>query len=90
MFEFWYFPGFGRSTLRNDQDSGFELGHILGDDDELVLGQFGNDEYISPEITGTITVNSEGGFFKPQIRQQTADNQTSTISEASLEVIEIG
>lgn len=62
-------------------------GIFLGDDDELILAQFGNDEYLSPEITGTITTNDEGGFFKPQIRQQTADNQTSEITEAYLEVI---
>ena len=70
-------------------DAGLD-GLFLGADDELTLAQFGNDEYISPEITETIKVNSEGGFFKPQMRQSTADAQTSEVSEAYLEVIEHG
>jgi hypothetical protein len=44
----------------------------------------------SAEVTGTITVNSEPGYFIPQIRQDTADNQDSTIDEGYLEVKESG
>lgn len=65
-------------------------GFFLGADDELTLSQFGNGEYIGPEIIGTITTTAESGFLTPQIRQSVAGNQPSQVSDAYMEVIESG
>ena len=64
-------------------------GTTLGDDDESPMSATGND-ISSSEVSGTITVNSESGFFVPQVRQDTADNQTSEVTEAYMEVIASG
>jgi len=64
-------------------------GVFLGDDDELELSTVGTD-VIGVEVSGIITVNSEGGLFIPQIRQDTADSQTSTVAEAYVEVTQNG
>ena len=62
------------------------LGDVfLGEDDESVLRQKG-DDIIGYEVSGTIVTNSESGLFIPQVRQTKANNKVSVIKEAFLEV----
>jgi len=81
-------PGDADAATISWNDTTFN-GLTLGDDDESPMAATGND-ISSSEVSGTITVNSEAGFLIPQVRQDTADNQTSEVTEAYMEVIQSG
>ena len=64
-------------------------GSTLDEDDESTFSQTGTD-IIGHEVSGEIIVNNDDGSFIPQIRQESAGAGSSTVTDAILEVTEIG